>query len=58
MCRITLFACVDASDAVRRLKSGGWNSYRLLRELPERYERAKNEKYINNDFEQAAAFFF
>ena len=29
-----------------------------LRELPERYERAKNEKRIKNDFEHATAFFF
>jgi len=58
MCRITRFTCVHASDAVRRLKSGGRNFHWLLRELPERYERAKNEKYINNDFEQASAFFF
>ena len=58
MCRITLFTCVHANDAVRRLKSSGRNFHWLLRELPERYERAKNEKRIKNDFEHAAAFFF
>ena len=53
-----LFTCVHASDAVRRLKSSGRNSYWLLRELPKRYDRTKNEKRIKNDFEHAAAFFF
>src|ERR1700736_2009273 len=58
LCRITLFTCVHASDAVRRLKSSGRNFYWLLCELPERYERAKNEKRVKNNFEHAAAFFF
>ena len=55
--RITLFTCVHASDAVHRLKSSGRNLHWLLRELPERYERTKNEKRIKNDFEHTAAFF-
>jgi hypothetical protein len=47
-----------ASDAGWSLQTGGWNSYRLLHELPDREHDAEDQKGADQGFEQTSVFFF
>src|SRR5437667_7028521 len=48
---------VDARDGAGCIQSGCWDGDSLLRELPDRDNRAENQKWIDCHFERVAALF-
>jgi len=49
---------VGASDAASNVQSSCWNAECLLRELPDRDDRAENQDRMNRHLDDVAALFF